>query len=89
MSITKNEKAKIIEKYGKNPKDSGTSEVQIALLTERINYLSKHLTENPKDFSSRRTLSLLISRRKGLLSYLEKNSKESYSKIIEQLGLRK
>jgi len=89
MSITKIEKTKLIERYGKNPKDSGLPQVQIAILTERINYLSKHLTDNPKDFSSRRTLSLLISRRKGLLNYLEKNSKEDYSKLIEHLGLRK
>lgn len=89
MSITKTEKEKIIEKYGKKPKDTGSPEVQIAILTERINYLSRHLNENPKDFSARRTLSILISRRKSLLSYIERESKESYTKLIEQLGLRK
>jgi len=89
MSTQKIEKSKIIEKYGKNINDSGSAQVQIAIITERINYLSKHLTENPKDFASRRTLTLLISRRKGLLSYLEKNSNSEYKKIIEQLGLRK
>ncbi|MEF3280061.1 MAG: 30S ribosomal protein S15 [Elusimicrobiota bacterium] len=89
MSTTKIENNKIIEKYGKNSKDSGSPQVQIAILTERINHLSQHLSTRPKDFSSKRTLSILISRRKGLLSYLEKNSKEEYKKIVEQLGLRK
>ncbi|MBP7795979.1 MAG: 30S ribosomal protein S15 [Elusimicrobiales bacterium] len=89
MSTQKIEKSKILEKYGKNSNDTGSAQVQIAIITERINYLSKHLAENPKDFGSRRTLTVLISRRKGLLSYLEKNSNAEYKKIIEQLGLRK
>jgi len=86
--LTKNDKQKIIEKFGKNPTDSGSSKVQIALLTERIKYLTEHLTKNPKDFSTRRTLSVLISKRKSLLSYLKRENKEEYFKLIEQLGIK-
>lgn len=89
MTMNKADKAKIIEKYGKNPKDSGLPQVQIAILTEKINYLSKHIADRPKDYSAKRTLDIMISKRKSLLSYLEKNNKTEYKKIIEQLGLRK
>lgn len=89
MAITKTDKANIIEKYGKNPKDSGLPQVQIAILTEKINYLSKHTSTKPKDYSAKRALDIMISKRKSLLSYLEKNNKTEYKKIIEQLGLRK
>lgn len=89
MALTKNDKAKIIEKYGKSIKDSGNSSVQIALLTERINYLSQHINSNPKDFSAKRTLSILISKRKSLLNYLKKHNNEEYLKITKEIGLRK
>lgn len=87
--MTKNTKREIINKFAIKPSDSGSTAVQVALLTERINYISKHLTGNPKDYSTKRGLTLLISKRKRLLSYLEKNSKKEYSKLIQQLGLRK
>lgn len=89
MAIDKADKSKIIEKYGKNPKDSGSPQVQIAMLTEKINYLSKHTVNRPKDYSAKRALDIMISKRKSILSYLEKNNNTEYKKIIEQLGLRK
>ncbi|MCX7641733.1 MAG: 30S ribosomal protein S15 [Elusimicrobiales bacterium] len=89
MALTKADKAKIIEKFGKNLKDTGNSSVQIALLTERINYLSQHIAANPKDFSSKRTLSILISKRKSLLNYIKKHNIHEYTKITQEMGLRK
>lgn len=89
MALTKDEKAKIIERFGKNLKDTGNSMVQIALLSERINYLSQHISANPKDFSAKRTLSILISKRKSLLSYLKKHNPQEYNKITQELNLRK
>lgn len=86
--VKKLDVSKIIEKVGKNPKDTGSPEVQIALLTERINYLSKHLTENPKDFDARRRLSIILSKRKALLKYLERNNFDAYKKIKEIVGLK-
>jgi len=86
--LTKDNKQKIIEKFGKNQTDSGSPKVQIALLTERIKYLTEHLSKNPKDFSTRRALSILISRRKSLLSYFKKENREEYYKLIEQLGIK-
>lgn len=89
MALTKADKAKIIEKLGKNIKDTGSSSVQIAIMTERINYLSQHIKNNPKDFSAKRTLSILISKRKSLLNYLKKNNPQEYEKIVQEAGLRK
>lgn len=89
MTMTKTKKKEVIEKVSARPNDTGSSSSQVALLTERIQYLSKHLTNNPKDNSSKRGLSLLISKRKKLLSYLERTNKEEYQKLIKQLGLRK
>ncbi len=89
MTMTKNTKKEIMDKFAAKPGDTGSAAVQVALLTERIQYISKHLTGNPKDYSTKRGLTLLISKRKRLLSYLEKNSKQEYSKLIQQLGLRK
>ncbi len=89
MAITKEQKLKIIEKFGKNIKDSGNSAVQISIITERINYLSNHINQNPKDFSAKRTLSILISKRKSLLNFLKKNNPDEYSKLIQEIGLRK
>jgi len=89
MAMTKLNKKEIIEKLTNNPNNTGSSSVQIGLLTERINYLTKHLTQNPKDNSAKRGLSLLISQRKRLLNYLSKHDNEEYKKVIKQLGLRK
>lgn len=89
MTMTKNTKREIIDKFSPKPNDTGSVSVQIALLTERIKYISKHLTSNPKDYSTGRGLTLLISKRKKLLSYLEKNNRQEYTKLIQELGLRK
>jgi len=87
--MTKNKKKEIVDTYSKKPSDTGSISVQVALVTERIQYISKHLINNPKDYSTKRGLSLLISKRKKLLSYLERNNREEYLKLIKQLGLRK
>ena len=89
MALTKNKKREITEKFSAKPNDTGTPSVQIALLTERIQYLSKHNTASPKDHSSRRGLSAIVSQRKRLLAYLEANNREEYKKVIKALGLRK
>ena len=87
--ISKEKKAEIIAEYGKTPNDTGSSEVQIALLTERIKELNAHLKENPKDHHSRRGLLMMVGQRRNLLAYLKKKDLESYRALIEKLGLRK
>lgn len=87
--ITKEKKAELIEKYGRKPGDTGSPEVQIAILTERIAELTEHLKSNPKDHHSRRGLLMMVGQRRGLLAYLQKTNLESYRALIEKLGLRK
>jgi len=87
--LTKNKKREITEKFSYKPNDTGSASVQIALLTERIQYLSKHAVSSPKDNSSSRGLTALVSQRKRLLAHLEETNREEYKKIIKQLGLRK
>lgn len=82
-------KAKTIKKFQRNAKDTGSTEVQIAVLTEKIFELSKHLTEHKKDQDSRMGLLKMISHRRSLLSYLDKKQTEDYKKLIASLGLRK
>ncbi len=89
MSLAKEVKQELIEKFGKNAQDSGSNEAQIALLTERIKSLNEHFLENPKDHSSRRGLLKLVSRRKHLLAYLSKNDEDAYKKLIGELKLRR
>ena len=89
MALTKNKTREIVEKFSPKPNDTGSTSVQVALLTERIQYLSKHHTTNPKDHASQRGLTTLVSQRKRLLSYLEANNREEYKKVIKALGLRK
>ena len=89
MALTKNKTREIAEKFSSKPNDTGSASVQVALLTERIQYLSKHQTGNPKDHASQRGLSTLVSQRKRLLAYLEANNREEYKKVIKALGLRK
>lgn len=89
MSLTREIKQELIEKFGKNATDSGSIEAQVALLTERIKTLNQHFFDNPKDHASRRGLLKLVSRRKHLLAYLSKRSPEAYKKLIEELNLRK
>ncbi|MCR5183201.1 MAG: 30S ribosomal protein S15 [Opitutales bacterium] len=83
------EKSEIISKFAINDKDTGSSEVQIALLSARIAHLTEHLRSNKKDFHSRHGLIGLTNRRRKLLNYLKKHKLETYEKIIKELGLRK
>lgn len=87
--ITKEKKAEIIAAYGRTPNDTGSPEVQIALLTERINELTAHLQNNDKDHHSRRGLLKMVGQRRGLLEYLKKTDLDGYRALIEKLGLRK
>ncbi len=87
--MTKERKAEIIATYARDEKDTGSPEVQIALLTERINHLTEHLKENQQDNHSRRGLMKLVGKRKGLLSYLKETNLEGYRVLIEKLGIRK
>ena len=89
MSITKKETEDIFKKYGKTDTDSGSSEVQIAILTKRINNITEHLQSNKKDYSARRGLIQMVSTRRKLLSYVKRRKNESYDKIIKELGIRK
>ena len=87
--LNKDQKTQIIKEFQKDEKDTGSPEVQIAILTQRIKELTEHLKANKKDHSSRRGLFKMIRRRKGLLNYLMDNDIERYREIIEKLGLRK
>lgn len=87
--ISKEKKAEIIKQYGRTPADTGSPEVQIALLTERINQLTEHLKNNKKDHHSRRGLLKMVGQRRGLLEYLKRTNIEGYRELINRLGLRK
>ena len=87
--IAKEKKAQIIAEYGRNPGDTGSPEVQIAILTARINELTEHLKVNQKDHHSRRGLLKMVGKRRGLLEYLKKNDIEGYRNLIARLGIRK
>ena len=87
--LNKDQKTEIIKEFQKDEKDTGSPEVQIAILTQRIKELTEHLKVNKTDHSSRRGLFKMIRRRKGLLNYLMDNDIERYREIIEKLGLRK
>jgi len=89
MSIKKEETVKLIKKYGKNEKNSGSSSVQISILTERINSITDHLKENKKDHSARRGLLIMVSKRRKLLNYIKKNNMENYIELIKDLKIRK
>jgi small subunit ribosomal protein S15 len=89
MNLTKEEKAEIIQKYGENGNDSGKAEVQIALLTARINKLTGHFQEHKKDHASRRGLMQIVGKRRRLLNYLMDKDIERYRKIISDLRIRK
>ena len=89
MALTKEEKEKIIKEFAQGKKDTGSTEVQVALLTEQINALNKHLKEHPKDFHSKRGLFVLVWHRKKLLAYLKDKSLTKYQALIEKLGLRR
>ena len=89
MVLEKEEKKEIVAKYRLNEKDTGSPEVQIALLTERINSLTEHLKTHKKDHHSRRGLLKMVGQRRRLLDYLGSKDKKRYEKIIQELGLRK
>ena len=87
--ITKEKKTEVIEKFARKEGDTGSPEVQIAILTERIRELNEHFNQNPKDHHSRRGLLKMVGRRRSLLAYLKKKDIEAYRKLIADLGLRK
>ncbi|OGU36463.1 MAG: 30S ribosomal protein S15 [Ignavibacteria bacterium GWB2_35_6b] len=89
MNLTKEKKQEIIKKYGKGTNDSGTTEVQVALLTEKINTLTDHFTAHKKDHASRRGLMMMVGKRRRLLDYLQRKDIERYRTIIKELNLRK
>lgn len=89
MSLTKEKKAEQITRFGKDAQDTGTPEVQIALLTARINELTEHLREHTKDHHSRRGLLKLVGQRRRLLNYLQRHDLERYRALVKELGLRK
>lgn len=89
MSITKEGKTQVIEDYKLSEKDTGSPEVQVAIITKRINNLSAHFSKNPKDHHSRRGLLKMIGARKRHLAYLKSNSVERYQSLIQRLGLRR
>ena len=89
MALNKEEVSSIVTKFGKNEKDTGASEVQIALLTERINQLTEHCKQFKKDKSSQRGLLILVGQRRRMLKYIQRSNLEKYRSIIKELGLRK
>ena len=86
--LTKKRKNEIVKKFGKNTTDTGSTEVQVALLTERINSLTDHLRKQPKDFSSRRGLLKLVGQRRNFMNYLKKTNSENYANVSKQLKIR-
>ena len=88
MSIEKSKKSEFIKAFGNTDADTGSVEVQAAVLTERIKNITEHCKIHSKDFSSRRGLLMLVARRKRLLAYLKKKSIDRYNKLIEKLGLK-
>ncbi len=87
--MTKERKLEIIKEFGANEKDTGSTAVQIALLSERISYLTEHLKNHPKDHHSRRGMLMLVGQRRGLLSYLKSKDIEQYRTLIARLGIRR
>ena len=89
MTVTAERKQELVQKFGKAERDTGSAEVQIALMTERINDLTQHLRDHSKDHHSRRGLLMLVGRRRRLLNYLQRSNLESYRSLVKELGLRK
>jgi len=88
-TITSERKREIAARFGASERDTGSTKVQIALLTERINHLTEHLREQRKDHHSRRRLLMLVGRRRRFLDYLQRTDLEGYRSLIKELGLRK
>jgi small subunit ribosomal protein S15 len=89
MGLQVAQKAQVVQQFQRSGKDTGSPEVQIALLTERINGLSEHFKSHVKDFHSRRGLLKMVSQRRKLLDYLKRTDADTYRTLIERLGLRK
>jgi small subunit ribosomal protein S15 len=89
MTLTKERKQELIGKFGREDGDTGSAEVQVALLTERINHLTEHLRAHRKDHHSRRGLLMMVGKRRRLLGYLERADLERYRKVVADLGLRR
>jgi small subunit ribosomal protein S15 len=89
MSIEASRKAEVIKEYQADKKDTGSPEVQVAILTERINNLSGHMKDHHKDFHSRRGLLAMVAKRRKLLDYLKGKNEDRYQKVIKSLGLRR
>jgi small subunit ribosomal protein S15 len=89
MSLTAEAKREIVQKHGKDGSDTGSTEVQVALLTARINELTEHLREHKKDHHSRRGLLMLVGKRRRLLQYLQRTDIDRYRALIQELGLRR
>ena len=89
MPLTKDKKQELIGKFGRENGDTGSAEVQVALLTERINHLTEHLRTHSKDHHSRRGLLMMVGKRRRLLGYLEREDLERYRKVVADLGLRR
>ena len=89
MRVTTEEKEKIFKKFGKDAKDSGSVFSQVALFTERVKHLTRHLKENRKDYSTQRSLQILVGKRRKLLDYLKRKNILEYRELIKELKLRK
>ncbi len=88
INLTKEKKQELTKKYGKNEHDTGSTEVQIAMLTQKIAELTEHLKTNKKDFATKRGLLMMVGRRKGLLSYLKSKDLEGYRALVKKLNIR-
>ena len=89
MTITAEEKREIVTRFGRDESDTGTTQVQVALLTHRINHLTEHLREHKHDHHSRRGLLMLVGQRRRLLNYLQRKDLDRYRGLIQELGLRR
>jgi small subunit ribosomal protein S15 len=89
MTLTVEEKQEVVTQFGKDENDTGSTQVQVALLTRRINHLTEHLREHKHDHHSRRGLLMLVGQRRRFLNYLQKSDLEGYRKLVRDLGLRK
>ena len=89
MTLTVEDKQEIVARFGKDENDTGSTQVQVALLTQRINDLTEHLREHKHDHHSRRGLLMLVGQRRRFLNYLQKSDLEGYRKLVRDLGLRK
>jgi small subunit ribosomal protein S15 len=89
MALTAAQTAEILKKHARGPKDTGSPEAQIALITARLNYLNEHFKKNDKDHHSRTGLMKLVGQRRRLLDYLQRTNSAAYKKLINELGIRK